>query len=135
MKKTLAINAHLKYVEFLLSEFDNAPNERTIGEIRDEFKTKFSTLHPLLNQHFGIYRLLPLILIKEDYIKANKELEGDIETIKIIRDAIAHNNFEINSEGYSFKSDKNEKTLSYDEFVEFVHKIENDFYNDKNATE
>jgi len=114
MQNILAINAHLKYVEFLLYIFDKASDEMTLGEIKKAFQEKFKTQHPLLNQNFGIYRLLPLILMKEEYKKQRKELSGDIEKIKIIRDAISHHNFSIDS--------------SYDEFISFLHKVENDFY-------
>jgi len=128
MSDLLNINAHLKYVEFLLYTFDNASDELSLGDIKKEFKEKFNTLHPLLNQNFGIYRLLPLIMIKEEYKNQKKELSGDVETIKIIRDAIAHANFSISEEGYSFKNDNSGVNLSYEEFKEFIHRIENEFH-------
>jgi len=72
MSDLLSINVHLKYVEFLLHIFDDSSANLTLGEIRRQFETKFKTLHPLLNQNFGVYRLLPLILIKEEYKKTKK---------------------------------------------------------------
>ncbi len=132
MSDILNINAHLKYVEFLLYTFDNGSDELTLGQIKDQFKTKFNTLHPLLNQNFGVYRLLPLMLIKEEYKNQKKELSGDIEKIKIIRDAIAHGNFTIDENGYLFENDSNKIVLSYEDFSRFLHKIENDFYGDNN---
>ncbi|CAK8711836.1 hypothetical protein KKHLCK_00845 [Candidatus Electrothrix laxa] len=65
MKTLLNLNAHIKFIEFVLHDFDNAPSDKTIGELREEFEKKFKTIHPLLNQFFGIYRLIPLIQIKE----------------------------------------------------------------------
>jgi hypothetical protein len=130
-KDTLSINAHLKYVEFLLKNFDDAPNEMTLGELRNKFKERYSTLHPLLNQNFGIYRLLPLILIKEDNKILKKESKGDVEKIKIIRDAISHHKFDINENGYHFKNDKGEIILTFAEFNDFLFKIENEYYKEK----
>lgn len=57
METILAINAHLKYVEYLLHVFDTYPDATTLKTIREEFENKFSTRHVLLNQNFGIYRL------------------------------------------------------------------------------
>jgi hypothetical protein len=131
METILAINAHLKYVEYLLHVFDTYPDATTLKTIREEFEKRFSTRHVLLNQNFGIYRLLPLILIKEEHKKDRKDLAGAIEQIKVIRDSIAHNSFSIDGNGYHFKNDKKSISLTYDEFVEFVHKVENDFYEEK----
>ena len=131
MKDILEINASLKYAEFLLHKFDNSPDDMTLGELRAAFKEKFLTLHPLLNQNFGIYRLLPLMLIKEEYKNSKKELSGDVEKIKIIRDAIAHHKFKIDEQGYSFENDKGEVKFNYTEFTDFIHKIENEFYKAK----
>lgn len=131
METILEINAHLKYVEYLLHVFDTYPDVTTLKIIREEFEKRFSTRRVLLNQNFGIYRLLPLILIKEEYKKDKKNLTGIIENIKFIRDSIAHNSFSIDENGYHFKKDKKSISLTYDEFVEFVHKIENEFYDEK----
>jgi len=128
MQDILAINAHLKYVEFLLYIYDNKSDEMTLGEIKKEFTDKFKTNHKLLNQNFGVYRLLPLILMKEEYKNQKKALLGNVEKIKIIRDAIAHHNFSINEQGYIFKNDKKELSFSYEEFTKFLHEIENEFY-------
>lgn len=124
METILAINAHLKYVEYLLHVFDTYPDATTLKTIREEFEKQFLTRHALLNQNFGIYRLLPLILIKEEHKKDRKELAGAIEQIKVIRDSIAHNSFSIDEKRYHFKNDKKSLSLTYDEFVEFVHKVE-----------
>lgn len=126
--KILYLNAYIKYVEFILHNFDHAKPSKTIKEIREEFEEKFKTIHPLLNQNFGIFRLIPLILIKEIYKNEKKELSGDIKKIKTIRDSIAHGNFYINENGYEFKNDKDEIKLSFQEFNDFVFKIENIFY-------
>ena len=131
METILAINAHLKYVEYLLHVFDTYPDATTLKTIREEFEKRFSTRHVLLNQNFGIYRLLPLILIKEEHKKDRKDLAGTIEQIKVIRDSIAHNSFSIDENGYHFKNDKKAISLTYDEFVQFIHQIENEFYEEK----
>lgn len=128
MNNILQINAHLKYVEYLLYQFDNESGQTTLEEIRNKFYKKFKHKDILLNQFFGIYRLLPLILIKENYKNQKKELVGDIEKIKIIRDAISHHNFQINENGYVFKNNKKEIKFTYDEFEIFLHQIENEFY-------
>ncbi len=127
MNSILAINAHLKYVEFLLHVFDNYDDSVTLGHIRSEFIDKFSTLHILLNQNFGVYRLLPLMLIKEEYKKDRKPLEGIIKQIKQIRDSIAHNDFSMDEKGYNFNDGKSSLSLSYSELAELIHKIENNF--------
>ena len=124
----LAINAHLKYVEFILYIFDNESNDLTLGEIKSQFKEKFNTDHKLLNQNFGIYRLLPLILIKEEYKNQKLALNDDIEKIKVIRDAISHHKFNITEDGYIFKNNKHEITFTYQDFQDFLHRIENEFY-------
>lgn len=128
MNDILQINAHLKYVEFLLFIFDNENDQITLGEIRTRFKATFGTDTVLLNQNYGIYRLLPLILMKEEYKNRKKELSGDIKKIKIIRDAIAHHKFIINEHGYEFTDGKNKVSFSYEEFNVFIHSIENNFY-------
>ena len=130
MKDILSINAHLKYVEHLLSVFDSSNDKVTLGEIRGEFEKKFGTKHILLNQHFGIYRLLPLILMKEEYKKQKKELSGDILTIKVIRDAVAHHNFTISKQGYKFQNDKKTISLTYKEFNDLLYRVEKSFYID-----
>jgi len=131
METILSINAHLKYVEYLLHVFDTYPDGTTLKTIREEFEKRFSTQHVLLNQNFGIYRLLPLILIKEEHKKDRKDLTGVIEQIKIIRDSIAHNSFSISENGYYFKNDKKSVSLTYDEFIRFIHKVEKEFYEGK----
>lgn len=50
MQEILNINAHLKYVEFLLHTFDECRDDLTLGDIRSQFRSTFKTLHPLLNQ-------------------------------------------------------------------------------------
>lgn len=131
MKTILAINAHLKYVEYLLHVFDTYSDETTLKTIREDFKKRFSTQHALLNQNFGIYRLLPIILMKEEFKKDKKDLAGVVMQVKVIRDSIAHNSFSIDENGYSFKNDKNSFSMTYDEFTQFLHKIENEFYAEK----
>jgi len=128
MQDILGINAHLKYVEFLLGVYDNESDSMTLKEIREKFKKNFHTNHILLNQNFGIYRLLPLILIKEEYKNQKKEFTEDIIKIKIIRDAIAHHKFKMTEDGYLFKNDKNEFKFTFEEFNNFLHRIENEFY-------
>jgi len=129
MNDILQINAHLKYVEFLLTQFDNESDEITLGEIRTKFKAKFSHQDILLNQFFGIYRLVPLILMKEVNKKQKKELVGDIEKVKIIRDSIVHHDFSMNENGYTFKDKKKVLKFSYTEFKNFLDKVEVAFYN------
>ena len=109
MNSILPINAHIKYVEFILHAFDNYPDTTTLGDLRNEFNEKFSTLHTLLNQNFGLYRLLPL------------------QKVRQIRNSIAHNDFSMNEEGYQFNNGKNSLSFTYSEFIDFIHKIENDF--------
>ncbi len=128
MNDILQINAHLKYVEYLLHVFDNESNDITLGEIKNNFQNKFKTNPVLLNQNFGIYRLLPLILMKEKYKNSKKELKGNVKKIKTIRDAIVHHNFKINENGYEFRNDKEVEKFTYEQFTKFLHEIENEFY-------
>lgn len=128
MNEILNINAHLKYVEFLLHIFDHGKDNLTLREIREQFVEKFKTKHNLLNQNFAIYRLLPLILMKEEYKNQKIALSGDIEKIKIIRDAIAHHKFTVNESGFIFSNNSGTVSFNYDEFQKFIHKVENEFY-------
>ena len=128
-KHILRLNAHVKYIEFLLHSFDEENEEVTIGEIRIKFKESFNYKDKLLNQYFGIYRLIPLLLIKEEYKKIKSPLEGDVKTIKIIRDALSHGKFTFDENGYYFSDGKEELTLSYEEYNSFLYRIENDYYN------
>lgn len=124
----LNLNANLKYIEHLLYIFDNERDKISLGEIRKKFENHFSARPVLLNQNFGIIRLIPLLLIKEVYKNEHEPLVGDIEKIKIIRDSLAHNNFTINEKGYIFSNDKNKLEISYNDFQFFLHRIENNFY-------
>lgn len=131
---TLAINADLKYIEFILHTIDQADEELPILEIKRMFKERFKTDMPvLLNQNFGILRLVPLLLMRESLkiqrIKTNIEYDKRID---IIRHALAHNNFTSNELGYKFESDKGNCEMSYDEFVKFVSKMEKNFYENLN---
>lgn len=73
-----------------------------------------------------------MILIKEEYKNQRVDLSGDVAKIKVIRDAIAHGNFAIDENGYTFKNNKEILTLPYNEFSAFLHKIENEFYSQNN---
>lgn len=126
--RTLSINTDLKYIEFILNIFDQGEENLTLKEIRKKFETRFKENRIMLNQNFGIIRLLPLIFIKEAYKLSKKELTGDVKKIKIIRDAIAHNSFDYDENGYLFKNDRDEVRMSYEEFQKFLYKIENEFY-------
>ena len=136
-KDILQINADLKYIEFLLHCFDHWNENKTLKEIKDEFEKKFKRRPILLNQYFGIIRLMPLIFIREEHIREEyKKTEsklnlGDIKKIGIIRNAVAHNDFSIGENGYCFKNkgDKGDDVnMTYEEFQNFLHKIENEFY-------
>ncbi|MBI5891399.1 MAG: hypothetical protein HZB47_12120 [Nitrosomonadales bacterium] len=131
METILAINAHLKYVEYMLHVFDTYPDETTLKAIREDFQKRFSAQHTLLNQNFGIYRLLPIILMKEEFKKDKKELVGVTEQVKVIRDSIAHNSFSIDENGYHFENDKKSIFMTYDEFTQFLHEVENEFYRER----
>lgn len=131
MRTILAINAHLKYVEYLLHVFDTYSDETTLKTIREDFEKRFSTQHVLLNQSFGIYRLLPIILMKEEFKKDNKDLVGVPAQVKVIRDSIAHNSFSVDEKGYHFKNDKKSIFMTYDEFTHFLHEVESEFYKEK----
>lgn len=134
MQDILAINAHLKYVEYLLYLYDNESEEITLRQIKEKFRDKFGVDQILLNQNFGIYRLLPLILMKEEYKKQKRPLLGDVAEIKIIRDAISHHNFTVDEKGYQFSDGKKTEEFSYEEFVAFIHRIENSFYSENSDT-
>jgi len=122
----LAINSYLKHIEFLLNSIDNADGSKTIGELRNEFRDAFKTNPPhLLSQHFGIIRLIPLMLMREEL--KNKKVQYD-KRISIVRHALAHNNFSATGSGYEFISDIGNLKISYSEFVDFLWHIENDFY-------
>lgn len=131
MKEILALNSNQKYIEFILSQYDNAPSEMTMKELREKFEEQFKFNQIMLNQYFGIMRILPLILIKQEYANKGVPLKGDIEKIKVIRDSLSHNDFEISREGYTFRNKKNTIRFSFDEFENFIHKIENEFYKDR----
>lgn len=124
----LQINALLKNIEFLLHLFETTDEKISLKELRKKFKDKFSHNDALLNQYFGIIRLMPLILIKQEYRNQNKKIENNIQKIKIIREAISHNNFSIKEDGYFFSNDKGNVKMTFQDFQKFLYEIENDFY-------
>ncbi len=127
---TLSINAHLKFIEHLLYDLDHADDSTTVGEIRRRFSVKFGTKTPVfLCQDWGIVRLVPLLLMRET-LKNEKITSGAKyrKEIDIVRHSLAHNSFAVNSTGYRFTCDRGTVKFSYDEFVAFLHKVENEFY-------
>lgn len=132
-KITLGINAHLKFIEFVLKTIAEAHNNKTVGEIREEYQREFNYEMPsLLDQNFGLIRLIPLIHIAEDGCIANEE---DKKTIKAIRNAFTHNTVSYDNEGYTFApqpkhNHKNVETvrIKYADFLTFLNRIENNFY-------
>ncbi len=127
LNNALRVNAELKYIEHLLHVFDTANETMTMAQVRQDFIDKFPTGGPLLNQHFGLLRFLPLMMIKE-IIKEKKEQYEDADRIKTIRDSIAHNNFLIDETGYTFIAGNSTTKVTLNEHPEFLHRIENDFY-------
>ena len=69
-----------------------------------------------------------MLLIKESYKQGGGKLLGNVGKIKVIRDSLAHASFKYDEKGYSFKNDKYEIFMTYDEFQKFLHEIENEFY-------
>jgi len=126
---TLYINAHLKYIEFLLHAVDIAGDSETVGRIKKDFTDKFQTKMPhMLNQYFGIIRLLPLLLMRERLKEEGKEYDT---RISIVRHALAHDKFTIDEAGYEFKSNKGNCKMTRSELVDFIWSIENEFYTRK----
>lgn len=127
---TLSINAHLKFIEFLLHELDDADDSTTVGVIRSRFSKKFDIKLPvLLCQDWGIVRLVPLLLMRE-FLKNEKVATGAKykREIDIVRHSLAHDSFAADSTGYKFTCDKGTVNFSYDEFVAFLYNVENEFY-------
>jgi len=108
--------------------YDEGEDQMTLKDLRVSFKDKFGTQAHMLSQLWGIIRLIPLMLIKEDYKKKKLKSQGDVMTIRIIRDSFAHNTFSFSKNGYLFKSDKGKRFFSYSNFSKFLHKIENKYY-------
>ncbi|RUR24669.1 hypothetical protein [Legionella qingyii] len=126
----LNISSYLKFIEFTLGSVSekNADGDKTIKDIKNDFKRKFHFDLPyLLNQNFGILRLIPLLLIREYYKKSNIS-DSDRKSIDIIRHALAHGNFSIDEKGYNFWCDKGEINYSFIDFQHFINKIEHEFY-------
>jgi len=71
--------------------------------------------------------LLPIVLIREN-IKGTQNKNDDETKIMIIRHAVCHNGFSMTEHGYKFSCNKGEVAFTYSEFVDFVYKIENHFY-------
>jgi len=67
---------------------------------------------------------------KEEYKNQKKQLEGNGWKNKNYQRGIAHHNFLIDESGYEFKNDNGIVKFTYNEFTEFLHKIENEFYSD-----
>jgi len=131
--KILLISAKLKWIEIILRVFDEGDERLSLKEIRKRFFEESGIKKPFkfLDQNYGIIKLMPLLFIKEIYKNEKKVFTEDIKKIKIIRDSIAHCNFDFDEKGYLFKSDKAEVRMSYKEFVEFLHRIENEFHNER----
>lgn len=123
---TLQINAHLKHIELVLQMLDNSDDLKTIGDVRIEFRQKFGTSMPvMLNQYFGVVRLIPLLLMREQLKNENQKYDRNIT---IIRHSLAHDNFHITETGYEFVAEIGTCKLTYSEFVEFIWWTENEFY-------
>ncbi len=125
-KNVLALNAELKFIEFILAFIDKAHDLKTIGNLRSEFKRQFGIdLGPLLNQHFGIVRLIPLMYVVQDRFFDGTE---DGKLMRAIRNAFAHNDFSWDENGYTFnKAGAHDIRFNYAEFMEFLHRIENEY--------
>ena len=126
----LSINAHLKFIEFIIHSIDELDDTKTIGEVKRKFRDKFNVNMPILmDQNFGIVRLVPLLLMRESLKNEKLKTQRPYDKrIDIVRHAIAHDNFSSDETGYTFISDKGSVQMGYDEFVKFVHETENDFY-------
>lgn len=124
MSDILQINALLKYIEHILHVVQEGDENITLKEIRKQFEEKFRTFPILLSQHFGILRLLPIVLIRED-IKGAPNKDDVKNTIMIIRHAICHNGFGMDADGYAFSCNHGTRKLTYEEFNEFVYRVEN----------
>ncbi|MGA2069785.1 MAG: hypothetical protein ABSG97_00400 [Sedimentisphaerales bacterium] len=128
-KHILPINAELKYIEFLLHALTTSNDSKTVGEIKKDFLAKFKIELPhLLNQHFGIIRIIPLLLMREELKNEGKKYD---RRISIVRHALAHNKFSINETGYEFYSNAGNCKMNYSEFVDFIWLIENEYYTRK----
>jgi hypothetical protein len=135
LEDILSLNAALKFIEFVIGSVDKADDTKTVGQLRREFREKFNhDLHPLINQHFGIIRLIPLMHMVQDRFLENTV---DGARIKAIRNAFAHNTFSCDESGYTFFPNRpNGATvrISYEEFTPFVWRIENEFYKGRVTT-
>ena len=123
------LNAALKFVEFILGVIDKDDGTKTVEQIRHEFRNNFKhDLQPMLNQNWGIIRLIPLMLMAQDQFLKDTE---DGQKIRAIRNAFAHNDFSCDENGYTFDRNRpNGMTvkISYEDFVPFLWRIENEFY-------
>lgn len=132
MSNILDINCYLKFVEWVLFNVssDCTNKQRTIEELKREFKKKFKTELPyLINQNFLIVRLLPIVFIKESLKKElDTKLQKHSDKIQIIRHAIAHSNFLLNTNGVVFKSDMGEYRATYKEIKDFIYEVENEYH-------
>lgn len=135
LEDTLALNAALKHIEFVIGAIDRAADMMTVGQIRREFREIFShDLQPLINQHFGIIRLIPLMHMVQDRFLENTV---DGARLKAIRNAFAHNTFSCDESGYTFFPNRQDGAIvriSYEDFVPFVWRIENEFYKSRAFT-
>lgn len=136
LEDTLNLNAALKFIEFVIGTVDNAEDTKTVGQLRCEFKENFKhDLPTLINQHFGIIRLIPLMHMAQDLFLENTE---DGRKLRAIRNAFAHNTFSCDEKGYTFLPNRPNGEIvriSYEEFVPFVWRIENEFYKGRHPAE
>lgn len=125
----LALNAHLKYIEFVLHHMDFSSGDFYTPTVKMQFKEKFKRDMPvLLNQYFGLIRLIPLMYITEH----KKFDESDREKLVVIRNAFAHDDIFFDQSGYTFKANRagnQDVLMTYYEFNIFIHRIENFSYN------
>lgn len=135
LEDTLALNAALKHIEFVIGAIDRAADMMTVGQIRREFREIFShDLQPLINQDFGIIRLIPLMHMVQDRFLENTV---DGARLKAIRNAFAHNTFSCDESRYTFFPNRQDGAIvriSYEDFVPFVWRIENEFYKSRAFT-
>lgn len=131
MKKInyLILNSYLKNIEFILHKVDSSEGKTHLSDIKEQFREKFKCNIPiLLNQYFGIIRLIPLMYITEN----GRFDESDRKMLIVIRNAFAHDDIYCDNSGYTFKANRAENqdvSMTYSEFNVFIHRIENFSYN------
>jgi len=124
MSNFLNLRSYFKFIEFALTEIDSDDN--FIEKIRKKFI--LDSQYFLLNQNFLIIEILTISVFLDEFFKDKKSQESqdtDVIFLREIRNAIVHNDYQMNDTlKIHTKSKPNEcKEYNYNEIRDIIQSI------------